>query len=653
MWHTRATARPAFAAIGLFAALLLAASPVLAANQTQSTTLTYTGSTNPSATYNLTGTCDGCIPDGLAQFFTGDPGSFAFGATATTAVTHLDWTNTANVDVNYDDSFLRQGQTLGLSDVLTAGVGHIHATGNIGGNYGLYNDPSGGTNFTPYGGQQGISKAATWDFNCTIPLPGESPRSCSSGAQSFDIASFTIFVVPFFDPISINVDFSVQVSLNLTISSSGIPTLRQIAVTGGGAPQTAPLTWLGSSPSTVSDSAHLSCTDPAGNPVTYGFTNNQVSPTDSLSNTSALVAKVVGSPAVGPDFDIFSLGTFASQTNPPADVSFAMNAPDETVTLGTLAANNIPPVVDAGPSPYSGLEGLPIQFDGSGSSSVCGFPALHWDFSDGGSANGPKPTHVFAEEGAYTGTLTATDSSGLSSSTTFSVNIADAPLTSACGMPSFTLQSFSGPTATFHDAATTGLLSDFTASIDWGDGSSSTGAISGGPGTAPYTVRGSHTYSSTGFFDVKTSVHDDGGSSTLATCSNVLVFAFAPGGGAFTIGDQENVTGATVNFWGAQWSKDNPTSIGSSAASFKGFAPVPTTPSCTAGATWSAGPGNSASPPAGPLPAFMGVIVTSSYGKSGSTIAGDIAHIIIVKTGPGYGPNPGHGGTGKVIAQLC
>ena len=245
--------RVASAALGVFAALVLAASPVLAAPQTQSTTLSFTGSTNPSATYNLTGTCDACVPDDLAQFFTGDPGSFAFGATATTAVTHLDWSDTANVDVNYDDSLLRQGQTLGLSDVLTAGVGHIHASGTIGGNYGLYNDPSGGTNFAPYGTQQGISKTASWDFNCSIPLPGESPRSCSSGAQTFDIASFTLFVVPFVDPISINVDFSVAVSLDLSVSSSGIPTLRQIDVTGGGGPQTAPFTWLGSSPSTVSD----------------------------------------------------------------------------------------------------------------------------------------------------------------------------------------------------------------------------------------------------------------------------------------------------------------------------------------------------------------------------------------------------------------
>ncbi len=168
--------RVASAALGVFAALVLAASPVLAAPQTQSTTLSFTGSTNPSATYNLTGTCDACVPDDLAQFFTGDPGSFAFGATATTAVTHLDWSDTANVDVNYDDSLLRQGQTLGLSDVLTAGVGHIHASGTIGGNYGLYNDPTGGTNFAPVRNPTGNLEDRELGLQLLDPAPGREPQ---------------------------------------------------------------------------------------------------------------------------------------------------------------------------------------------------------------------------------------------------------------------------------------------------------------------------------------------------------------------------------------------------------------------------------------------------------------------------------------------
>jgi hypothetical protein len=49
----------------------------------------------------------------------------------------------------------------------------------------------------------------------------------------------------------------------------------------------------------------------------------------------------------------------------------------------------------------------------------------------------------------------------------------------------------------------------------------------------------------------------------------------------------------------------------------------------------------------------MAVIVTSSAAKSGSVVSGDTAHIVIVKTDPGYAPDPGHPGTGTVVSQVC
>jgi hypothetical protein len=47
------------------------------------------------------------------------------------------------------------------------------------------------------------------------------------------------------------------------------------------------------------------------------------------------------------------------------------------------------------------------------------------------------------------------------------------------------------------------------------------------------------------------------------------------------------------------------------------------------------------------------VIVSSSVTKSGSSIAGNVVHMVVVKTDPGYGPNPGHAGTGTVVATIC
>jgi hypothetical protein len=635
---------------GLLATMTVGVAPALAANQVQLTGLSFTGSTNPGVTSTVTGACDACVPDALARAFTGDGGSFAFGASVTTTVDQLGWTNPSSVAVAYDDALLRQGQTLNLSDTLTNNTGSVTASGILSGSYGLFRDPTGGSDFAPTGDTSGFSKNVTWTFPCTIPLPGESQRDCTSGAVTTDIADYTLFSVA--DVAEVDVVLKVVVSLDLSVASDGVMTVRQIEVVGGGPSDAAPLTWVGSSPSTVADAEHLSCTQPAGDEVVYHLTSNgAVSPSESLGTTTALTASAVLSPIIGPDVDLFDLGSFASLTTPSAAISFPISAADTSVTLGTLAPNNVPPVANAGPSPYSGSEGIPIQFNGTASSSICGFPALRWDFSDGGVAFGTQPFHTFAEEGTYGGTLTATDASGLTSTTTFTVNVADAPLTSACAMPPFTTQAYGGPTATFTDASSTGTLSDFSATIDWGDGSSSIGAISGGPGTATYSVTGSHTYATTGFFAVKTAIADLGGSSTKAVCANVLVFAFAPGGGAFVIGDRENTVGSSVNFWGAQWQRNNPTYSRTSVASFKGFAPQPTTPSC--GAAWSTDPGNSASPPAGPLPTYMGVIVTGSYSKSGSRISGNTVHIVVVRTDSGYGPNPGHAGTGTVIAEVC
>jgi hypothetical protein len=276
-------------------------------------------------------------------------------------------------------------------------------------------------------------------------------------------------------------------------------------------------------------------------------------------------------------------------------------------------------------------------------------PATVGTVSGGAGSFTVAGSHQYTEEGTYNVTVTVNDDGGSTTGASGSATVNDAPLSSACAIAANSPQAFSGATLTFTDANPGGTLSDFTATIDWGDTHVTSGTVSG-PSAGVFTVSGSHTYTSTGFFNVTTTVNDVGGSKTSQKCQT-LIFAFAPGGGAFVIGDQNSAIGTVVTFWGAQWSKLNTLSGGSAPAAFKGFAPDPAAPSCGVG--WSSNPGNSTPPPAGPLPAYMAVIVSSSITQSGSAISGDTFQIVIVKTNSGYAPNAGHAGTGTVVSVVC
>jgi hypothetical protein len=47
------------------------------------------------------------------------------------------------------------------------------------------------------------------------------------------------------------------------------------------------------------------------------------------------------------------------------------------------------------------------------------------------------------------------------------------------------------------------------------------------------------------------------------------------------------------------------------------------------------------------------VIVTTTVSTSGSAVTGNTASIVIVKTDSGYAGDPGHPGTGTVVAVVC
>jgi PKD repeat protein len=559
----------------------------------------------------------------------------------------LDMKTTANAgthnDLTFTDTNLRQGSTLDLTNTFTRDSQSLGVDYTLSGNLDVF-----GFNLT-YNHTEGDVIA-----NCGLPLTTD---SCS------DSKSITLFS---FTPIDIGVAY-LQVSFNADITTSaslngdGVTSHRTFTAGGTDALPPTDLNFT-STPQTKDEAAPLSCTVPAGSTVNYAMGNES-------SHVNGSVSEGFGASVHGdaylrvppfPDVHLFTVGPFSLPnlfSLPPVTFNtITLSAPAQNVDLGTLLPNETAPTVAMDTIP-TGTEGNPVQLGvigtgPGGSLSPCGTSGLtfDWSFDDGGSATGQSPQHTFAEEGTHTGTVTVTDPTGLSTTLSFSVPVVDAPLTISCATPSVTLQAFSGQVANLHDGNPGAPLSDFTATIDWGDSSTSSGTVSGGGGD--YGISGSHTYASTGYYDVTVHVDDEGGSSaTTDPACTVLVFAFAPGNGAFVVGDGSSNNGTAVTFWGAQWAGLNIVTGGAAPASFKGYAKSPATPAC--GDTWQTDPGNSAPPPVGPLPAFMGVIATGSVAKNGAQISGTTSHIVVVQTNPGYAPNPGHAGTGVVVAQAC
>jgi hypothetical protein len=79
-------------------------------------------------------------------------------------------------------------------------------------------------------------------------------------------------------------------------------------------------------------------------------------------------------------------------------------------------------------------------------------------------------------------------------------------------------QAFSGTVATFTDSDTSNVASDFSATINWGDGTTSAVVITDTAGAI--SVSGTHTYATTGQNAVTVSLADDAPGTATATANS-------------------------------------------------------------------------------------------------------------------------------------
>ncbi|HEX7446380.1 MAG TPA: PKD domain-containing protein, partial [Pirellulales bacterium] len=143
--------------------------------------------------------------------------------------------------------------------------------------------------------------------------------------------------------------------------------------------------------------------------------------------------------------------------------------------------------------------------------------------------------HTYVEDGAYTITVKIADAGGATATATSSVTVTEPDLigtaASITGQERVALGAVSGSAnpaapqavvATFTHGSNSEATTDFTAAIDWGDGTSSTGAVEAvSPAGTGYQVVGAHTYLDEGTYEVTVTISDESISTVVHSTAKI------------------------------------------------------------------------------------------------------------------------------------
>ena len=169
------------------------------------------------------------------------------------------------------------------------------------------------------------------------------------------------------------------------------------------------------------------------------------------------------------------------------------------------------PVVSFVTNISSGSAPLAVQFLDTSTNSPSSWV---WSFGDGGTSGGPNPVHTYASQGAYTVTLTVTNSAG-SNTTSLTNYITVSQVTVA-------------PTAIFKATVTSGYEPLTVQFVDASLNSPNTWVWSFGDGGTSTLQNPTHTYTTPGTYSVTLTATNSAGSNTVSQTGYITVNAAVP-----------------------------------------------------------------------------------------------------------------------------
>lgn len=328
--------------------------------------------------------------------------------------TTVEWSQTGAVGVSWDPNLVRQGRSLDPSVTWTpTAPGGLTAHFTVDASACVWFDGS------CYGFAVG---PMTFDASGPCSLqPGGPDYTCDLSSAEVEIFEPCpdLFDTGETSSCPISPRITAHLASHVTVSPEEFATLRTATLSG----DTLSTADLDLQIDPITDDLDVPCSAGVGDELGYALGEFSASP--GLEMATSLVFSIQFSapapaPVTFPYIDIADPSVSLGSDTGSATLTGAGHA----FVLGDVQANNIPPVLTVADD-FSGDEGTPIQFAASATGPCAAGASYVWRFSDGTTAFGAHPKKAFEDSGPFTGSVTVTDTTGLTDTEDFDVTVAN------------------------------------------------------------------------------------------------------------------------------------------------------------------------------------------------------------------------------------